>query len=136
MRPVEIVDYDPSWPALFAAERDGLRALLGDLLDDVHPIGSTSVPGLAAKPKIDIDAVLRSDDLVPEAIARGSQATGRWGYHGDPLLATAYGLYAQPPCSCGTAVSESLEAPGNARRIEKARCFSRVTGCAPSRDRG
>jgi GrpB-like predicted nucleotidyltransferase (UPF0157 family) len=83
MRPVEIVDYDPSWPALFAAERDGLRALLGDLLDDVHHIGSTSVPGLAAKPKIDIDAVLRAGDFVPEAIAR-VQATGMWDYHGDP----------------------------------------------------
>lgn len=83
MRPVEIVDYDASWPALFAAERDGLQALLGDLLDDVHHIGSTSVPGLAAKPKIDIDAVLRANDFVPAAIAR-LRATGMWDYHGDP----------------------------------------------------
>jgi GrpB-like predicted nucleotidyltransferase (UPF0157 family) len=83
MSPIKIVDYEPSWPALFAAERDGLRSLFGDLLEDVHHIGSTSVPGLAAKPKIDIDAVLRSDDLVPEAIEH-VKATGAWDYHGDP----------------------------------------------------
>jgi len=50
MRPVEIVDYDPSWPARFAAERDKLLALFGNLVDDIHHIGSTAVPGLAAKP--------------------------------------------------------------------------------------
>lgn len=83
MRPVEIVDYDPSWPARFAAERDGLLVLLGDLADSVHHIGSTSVPGLAAKPKIDMDVVLRSDDRIPEAIER-VRATGAWEYHGDP----------------------------------------------------
>ena len=61
MRPVEIVDYDPSWPGQFVAEHDALLALLGDLVDGVHHIGSTSVPGLAAKPKIDMDVVLRAD---------------------------------------------------------------------------
>ena len=54
MRPVEVVNYDPSWPTQFAAERDGLFVLLGDLADSVHHIGSTAVPGLAAKPKIDM----------------------------------------------------------------------------------
>lgn len=83
MRTVEIVDYDPTWPALFAAERDALRAVLGDLVDEVHHIGSTSVSGLAAKPKIDMDAVLRADDLVREAIEL-VRATGVWEYHGDP----------------------------------------------------
>jgi GrpB-like predicted nucleotidyltransferase (UPF0157 family) len=83
MRPVEIVDYDPSWPVQFAAERDELRALLGNLLDDVHHIGSTSVPSLAAKPKIDMDAVLRADDFVQEAVER-VRVTGAWDYHGDP----------------------------------------------------
>lgn len=83
MRPVQIVDYDPSWPAKFAAERDGLLELLGDLVDSVHHIGSTSVPGLAAKPKIDMDVVLRSSARIPEAIER-IRGTGAWEYHGDP----------------------------------------------------
>jgi GrpB-like predicted nucleotidyltransferase (UPF0157 family) len=83
MRPVVIVDYDPSWPAQFAAERDALLALLGDRVDGVHHIGSTAVPGLAAKPKIDMDTVLRDDGLVPEAIER-IRETGNYDYHGDP----------------------------------------------------
>lgn len=83
MRPVEIVDYDPAWPALFAADRASLLARLGSLVDDIHHIGSTSVPGLAAKPKIDIDAVLRADSLVPEAIVR-VRTSGAYEYHGDP----------------------------------------------------
>ena len=83
MRPVEIVDYDPSWPGQFVAERDALLALLGDLVDGVHHIGSTSVPGLAAKPKIDMDVVLRADHLISAAIEH-VRATGAWDYHGDP----------------------------------------------------
>lgn len=83
MRPVEIVDYDASWPILFAAERDGLLALLDDLVDAIHHIGSTAVPGLAAKPKIDLDVVLRSDDIIPDAVAR-VRATGVYADHGDP----------------------------------------------------
>ena len=83
MRPVEIVDYDPSWPGQFVAERDALLTLLGDLVDGVHHIGSTSVPGLAAKPKIDMDVVLRADHLISAAIEH-VRATGAWDYHGDP----------------------------------------------------
>jgi GrpB-like predicted nucleotidyltransferase (UPF0157 family) len=83
MRPVEIVDYDPAWPALFAAERGRLLALLDGLVDDVHHIGSTAVQGLAAKPKIDMDAVLRANGLLPEAIER-VRSGGAYDYHGDP----------------------------------------------------
>jgi GrpB-like predicted nucleotidyltransferase (UPF0157 family) len=83
MNAIKVVDYDPSWPALFAAERVNILSLLSDLIDKVHHIGSTSVPGLAAKPKIDIDAVLRSADMLPEGIRR-TQTTGLYAYHGDP----------------------------------------------------
>jgi GrpB-like predicted nucleotidyltransferase (UPF0157 family) len=83
MTTIKVVDYDPSWPAAFRAERAGILALIGDLVEDIHHIGSTSVPGLAAKPKIDMDAVLHTDDFVPEAITR-VRATGGWDYHGDP----------------------------------------------------
>src|SRR5262249_23544534 len=46
--------YDPAWPAAFSAERDRLAALLGDLAIRIDHHGSTAVPGLAAKPLIDI----------------------------------------------------------------------------------
>ncbi len=49
---VEIGDYDPGWPTAFEAERNRLAPLLHGA--DVHHFGSTAVPGLAAKPVIDM----------------------------------------------------------------------------------
>jgi GrpB-like predicted nucleotidyltransferase (UPF0157 family) len=58
--PVEIVEYDPAWPAAYAAERERLAPLLADGVE-LHHFGSTAVPGLAAKPVIDMIALV--DDL-------------------------------------------------------------------------
>ncbi len=58
--PVEIVAYDPAWPAAYAAERERLAALLANGVE-LHHFGSTAVPGLAAKPVIDMIALV--DDL-------------------------------------------------------------------------
>jgi GrpB-like predicted nucleotidyltransferase (UPF0157 family) len=52
--PIDLHDYDPRWPQLFAAERDRLRAALGDTALLIEHVGSTSVPGVSAKPIIDI----------------------------------------------------------------------------------
>lgn len=54
--PVEIVicDYDPCWPMRFEAERERIGTAIGDVALSVEHIGSTAVPGLAAKPIIDI----------------------------------------------------------------------------------
>lgn len=54
--PVEIVGYDPSWPAAFEAERGRLAPLLQGV--DIHHVGSTAVHGLAAKPVIDMMALV------------------------------------------------------------------------------
>jgi GrpB-like predicted nucleotidyltransferase (UPF0157 family) len=54
MRPIEIVPYDPAWPGLFAELGRELRVGLGDIALRIDHIGSTSVPGLAAKPVIDV----------------------------------------------------------------------------------
>ncbi|WP_225767738.1 GNAT family N-acetyltransferase [Inquilinus sp. Marseille-Q2685] len=81
-RTIEVVDYDPAWPALFDEIRAGLEQLLEGLVLEIHHIGSTAVPGLCAKPKIDIDIVLHSAAAIPEAIER-MQATGDYIYHGD-----------------------------------------------------
>ena len=53
-RPIELLDYDPSWPERYAEHAARLRAALGDRVVRVEHVGSTSVPGLAAKPIIDI----------------------------------------------------------------------------------
>jgi GrpB-like predicted nucleotidyltransferase (UPF0157 family) len=51
---IHIHDYDPEWPRRFEREAMCLRALLGEHLLLIEHVGSTSVPGLAAKPVIDI----------------------------------------------------------------------------------
>jgi GrpB-like predicted nucleotidyltransferase (UPF0157 family) len=52
--PVELVEYDPAWPGLFERDAARIRATLGSLVVRLEHVGSTSVPGLAAKPRIDI----------------------------------------------------------------------------------
>ncbi len=68
MRAIKVVDYDPSWPQRFAEISAEISVLLGDVVLSIDHIGSTSVPGLAAKPKIDLDVVTISDDVLPAAI--------------------------------------------------------------------
>lgn len=52
--PITVVPYDAAWPARFRIEGQLIRIALGDLDPRIEHIGSTSVPGLAAKPIIDI----------------------------------------------------------------------------------
>jgi GrpB-like predicted nucleotidyltransferase (UPF0157 family) len=52
--PILLADYDPAWPALFEREAARIRAALGETAVLVEHVGSSSVPGLAAKPIIDI----------------------------------------------------------------------------------
>ncbi|MBI3688619.1 MAG: GrpB family protein [Actinobacteria bacterium] len=73
--PVRVVDYDPQWPLLFGREEQRIRAVLGDTVISVAHVGSTSVPGLAAKPVIDIDLIVPSsadeDSYAPQLAASG-----------------------------------------------------------------
>jgi GrpB-like predicted nucleotidyltransferase (UPF0157 family) len=64
--PITIVDYDPSWPGLFDREDRRIRAALGDRVIRLEHTGSTSVPGLAAKPIIDMTLI------VPDSSAEAS----------------------------------------------------------------
>jgi GrpB-like predicted nucleotidyltransferase (UPF0157 family) len=83
---VEIVAPDPTWPAKFTAEAARLRAALpADLVRRIDHIGSTAVPGLAAKPIIDIMLELtdfaRAAETVPVLEALGYAF---WGDNPDP----------------------------------------------------
>ena len=65
-RVIVIADYDPAWPARFEAERDRVALALGDQARKIEHIGSTSVPGLGAKPIIDVlVTVADPDDEAP-----------------------------------------------------------------------
>jgi GrpB-like predicted nucleotidyltransferase (UPF0157 family) len=67
---VIVVEYDPSWVRLFEKIRDFVLPVLSGLVITIEHVGSTSVPGLAAKPIIDIDVVVSTQDDVHIAIQR------------------------------------------------------------------
>lgn len=69
-RRVLVVDYDPSWPDRFEALRRPVWAAIRDVAVSVEHVGSTAVPGLAAKPTIDMDVVVASSDNLSDAIER------------------------------------------------------------------
>jgi GrpB-like predicted nucleotidyltransferase (UPF0157 family) len=69
---VSLVRPDPSWPERFSEERDLLRPFLGRMTDELQHYGSTAVPGLSAKPIIDMMAPVASLD---EADALADQLT-------------------------------------------------------------
>ena len=74
-RPIELHDYDPSWPERYAEHAARLRETLGERAVRLEHVGSTSVPGLAAKPIIDI--VLEVPDTTDEpAYVDDLQAAG------------------------------------------------------------
>jgi GrpB-like predicted nucleotidyltransferase (UPF0157 family) len=56
---VVIVEYNPRWPAMYQEERQSILTATGDLIVAIEHIGSTAVPGLGAKPIIDIMAAVR-----------------------------------------------------------------------------
>jgi GrpB-like predicted nucleotidyltransferase (UPF0157 family) len=75
--PIVVIDYDPAWPAMFERERANVAAALGPLAVIIEHVGSTAVPGLAAKPIIDLLIGARS---LPEARAHGIAALQALGY--------------------------------------------------------
>ena len=76
-REIVIVPYNPAWPARFAVERRRIVDALGAAARRVDHVGSTSVPGLDAKPVIDIDLSVQDPDDEPAYLPVLEQA----GYH-------------------------------------------------------
>ncbi len=68
--PIIIEDYDPQWPQRFDAVRSRIASVLGTFAAAIEHVGSTAVPGLAAKPIIDVDVLLRSAKDLPRVIAK------------------------------------------------------------------
>jgi GrpB-like predicted nucleotidyltransferase (UPF0157 family) len=83
--PIEVVDYDPAWPRRYERWRKRLAAALGDTALRIEHVGSTAVPGLAAKPVVDIQVSVA--DLADEAAyvaaleAAGAQLRSRDELH-------------------------------------------------------
>lgn len=94
---VRLADYNPEWAGLFEAEKAVLSGILGSALRDIQHVGSTSVPGLRAKPVIDIAAALDSLEAAPRLIP-ALEAAG-YEYHpeieipGEHFLRKTTGAY-------------------------------------------
>ncbi len=61
-----VVPYDPQWPAQYEAERAKIIQALGDMIAGIEHFGSTAIPGLAAKPTIDILVLV--EQLQPDEV--------------------------------------------------------------------
>jgi GrpB-like predicted nucleotidyltransferase (UPF0157 family) len=83
---IEVVPYNPLWPIKFETECSAIWCALGDILVNVHHIGSTAVAGLAAKPVIDIILEVRSLKELDESTTKmeflGYEALGEFGIPG------------------------------------------------------
>ena len=83
---IVLLPYDPAWPQAFESEAARLRGVVGNLFVDLHHIGSTAVPGLLAKPVIDILAIvaqIEALDLQRAAWeALGYESMGEFGIPG------------------------------------------------------
>ena len=114
---IELVDYDPAWPGLFAREAERIRAALGERVVLLEHAGSTSVPGLAAKPIIDI--TLAVPDSADEDVIRAGARGGR--------------LRAPHP-RARLARAPRLQGPGHERQPARllGRAAPRSTGCCAS----
>jgi GrpB-like predicted nucleotidyltransferase (UPF0157 family) len=108
VNPVGIADYDASWPAAFQQLRDRLAATLGPLAVAIEHVGSTAVPGLAAKPIIDLDVMIADRADLPAVIEQlrplGYLHEGDLGVPGREAFTTPAGA---PPhhlyvCAIGT----------------------------------
>ena len=85
-RKVEVVPYCPDWPSLYQAEAEALHHALGEEVLSIHHFGSTSIPGISAKPVIDILVIVRNIDVIdgmnPRLAAIGYHAVGEYGIPG------------------------------------------------------
>jgi GrpB-like predicted nucleotidyltransferase (UPF0157 family) len=108
MAKITVVDYDPIWRLAFEAVRARVWSVVGDVAITVEHVGSTSVPGLAAKPIIDISVVVPNEAAVPVAIDRlatlGYRHLGNLGIEGreafaSPNIPPRHHLYVCPSAS-------------------------------------
>lgn len=83
---VVVTQYNNAWDRMFVEEAAGIRAVLADELVEIHHIGSTSVPGLKAKPIIDIMPVVKNieriDSYNEQMTALGYECMGELGMKG------------------------------------------------------
>jgi len=72
--PVILREYDPNWAVIYEEEKEKLWSIIGDRTEEIVHFGSTSIPGMLAKPTVDILVILKKDADLDEFCARMSDA--------------------------------------------------------------
>jgi GrpB-like predicted nucleotidyltransferase (UPF0157 family) len=120
--PIRVMAYDAQWPTLFIEQSETMRAALGEVALRIDHIGSTAVPGLAAKPIIDIQISVAAFDPL-EAFRTPLERSGyvfRATTRSRPSVTSASG----PPAAGPTSTFAGQAAPARSSR-----CCS-ATSCA------
>jgi GrpB-like predicted nucleotidyltransferase (UPF0157 family) len=68
-QPIDVVDYDQDWPRRYSEERDRIGAAIGDVTLAIEHVGGTAVPGLPAKPVIDLMVGVEDIERAGPAVA-------------------------------------------------------------------
>ncbi|MFK4103302.1 GrpB family protein [Streptomyces sp. NPDC019531] len=93
-RMIVVSDYDSRWPERFEDLRQLLAPHVADLAVSIEHVGSTAVPGCAAKPIIDLDIVVSEEAVIPELISR---LTGQGYRHEGDLGIPGREAFQAPP---------------------------------------
>lgn len=72
---ITVLDYNPEWPQKYEEEKEKITSILKDNCIAIYHVGSTSVPGLAAKPIIDMMSIVKSLEKVDE-VSKGFDQIG------------------------------------------------------------
>jgi len=94
---IEVSEYDPAWSAEYGAEQQRIRAALdADLLMEIQHVGSTAIPGMAAKPIIDILLMVR-EGAERARVIQGLQKLGYVYWEGNPEPGRMFFVKGMPP---------------------------------------
>jgi GrpB-like predicted nucleotidyltransferase (UPF0157 family) len=120
---IVVADYSPEWPRIFEDLKRVYVVSLGNLISEIHHVGSTSIPGLAAKPVIDIDLVIENRSILTEVISRLA-----------PLGYEHRGNLGIPDREAFGRVSEQVPLDGSGRIWLKHNLYCCHRGCVPLRN--
>ena len=98
--PIHLADYDPEWPVLYEREAARVRDLLGDRVHLLEHVGSTSVPGLPAKPIIDMLLVVADSATSPPTSRRWRPAATPCGSASPTGTSTGCSRARTPTSTC------------------------------------
>lgn len=91
--PIQVEAYNPEWPMRFEILKELLTVHLDALIREIHHVGSTAVPGLAAKPVIDLDVIL--NDLSQLSIAIEQLEQLGYSYNGEMGITGRHAFFAK-----------------------------------------